>query len=144
MNPILSLLYIFTNSDISSRYKCHAYIMLDIFLASNLEIAIHPHAHISCDESHPIIYGFRYWYHTSDEACSHEERNGGRSSRFMGSIRVHHRGEERYCMACVLLYCPRLFIVANAIQFRGSSILWVWVRDTWNLPMIQIPLCPFH
>jgi len=72
---------------------------------------------------------------TSDDACSYEERNGGRrSSRFMGSVRVHYGGGT----VCVL-YCPRLFIVVNAIQFRGSPIL----RDMWNLSMIQIPLVSF-
>jgi len=52
------------------------------------------------------------------------------------------RRERRYRAARVV-YCPRLFIVANAIQFRGSPILQTRVRDTRNLPMIQIPPVSF-
>lgn len=57
-------------------------------------------------------------------------------------FRTCPRRRKRYCTVCVL-YCPRLFIVANAIQFWGFPIPRIRVRDTWNLPMIQIPPVSF-
>jgi len=66
---------------------------------------------------------------TSDDACSYEERNGGRrSSRFMDSVRVHYGGGTVQCpvLSSLVYRCkcdtiPRIFDTTRYVESLNDS-----------------------
>ncbi|KAM0725027.1 hypothetical protein ACS0PU_009411 [Formica fusca] len=90
-------------------------------------------------ESHPIIYGFTDPIRQTERALT---KRGGTEADHLALWGSPYVSTAAGMIPCVA-YCPRLFIVANVIQFQGSAILRARVRDMRNLPMIQIPLVSF-
>lgn len=93
----------------------------------------------SVTESHSIIYGFTEPIRQTEHALTKRRGTEVDHLALWGSPYVSTAAGMILCVA----YCPRLFIVANVIQFQGSAILRARVRDMRNLPMIQIPLVSF-